>query len=58
MKNVILNLYNRDYFTFYIVCLLTDMLSVFLFKLPIVSLFIVFTMLILSTLTLAKKFKK
>jgi len=58
MKNVLLNLYNRGFFTFYIILITTDMLSVFIFRIPLITLAVAFLLLIFASLDIAKKFKK
>lgn len=58
MKNVIFNLYHREYLTFYLVAWLLDLLSIWLFKIPLITLLICFTMLIISTANILKRFKK
>jgi len=58
MKNTIINLYQREYFTFYLVVFTLDLLVTFLTKIPILTLTICGIMLTLSTVNLLKKFKK
>jgi len=58
MKNTIINLYQRDYFTFYIVIYTLDILIMFITKIPILTLTIVGIMLTLSSVQILKKFKK
>lgn len=58
MKNTIINLYNRDYLTFYLIIFAFDLISYALFHFPL-FLFIIVTIQITLTLTnLLRKFKK
>lgn len=58
MKKTLYNLYQRDYFTFYLIAFAIDLLSVFLFKLPLATLLIFGIVLIFATVDILKKFKK
>lgn len=58
MKNTILNLYQRDYFTFFLVAYFLDVISIFIFKIPIIFLAIAFTQIIIAGTLILKKFKK
>jgi len=58
MKNAILNLYQRDYFTFFLVAYFLDVISIMIFKFPIIFLLIALTQIIISLVMILKRFKK
>ena len=58
MKQAIINLYNRDYLTFYVIAITFDIISFQIFHIPIVTILILVTMLTLSTVNILRKFKK
>jgi len=58
MKQAILNLYQRQYLTFYVLVFFADMLISVLTKIPILTLIILAIIFTLSAVELLKKFKK
>lgn len=58
MKKTILNLYQRDYFTFYLVVFLLDTISLVLTKIPVLTIAIMFIVMTLLITQLLSKFKK
>jgi len=58
MKNAILNLYNRDYFTFYLIIFALDTVLLALFKLPLLFLLIAGIQITLALVNILKRYKK
>lgn len=58
MKQAILNLYQRQYLTFYVLVFFADLIISFVTKIPILTLLIIATIFTLSAVDLLKKFKK
>jgi len=58
MKQTILNLYNRDYFTFYLLISFLDTILLMIFKIPLLTLAILSFVTVLSLVSILKKFKK
>lgn len=58
MKKVILNLYQRDYLTFFLIAYFLDVISLMIFKFPIIFLAIALTQITISTVMIFKRYKK
>lgn len=58
MKTAIFNLYQRDYFIFYILLTIGDFLFFSIFKIPILLILVCGIMVVLSSAQILKKFKK
>jgi len=58
MKNVMLNLYQRDYFTFYLLLSVSDFVCYSIFHFPLVFLSVAFVQMIISLTFILRKFKK
>ena len=58
MKNVLINLYQRDYITFYLLVWVLDLFFTFIFKFPIITVTLCFIQIIFALTAIFKRFKK